>query len=277
MSTAQSIRAADFETMVLAESHQRPVLVDIWAPWCGPCQTLGPILDRLAEEQGEALRVVKVNSDEEPELAQRLGVSSIPDVRIYRNGAEVDRFVGVQGLEQIRARLLPFRVSPADGPAQAAAEALVAGEVDSAGKHALAALEVDPQHPVALATLARACLAKGDRQAAQQAYERLLASPAGAEDPQAAALAIALARAEERAALIDAPEGSAEAHYAAALDHAAGGAFALACDELLAIIAINKDWQDGAARARLLEIFDELGKGHPIVEAARQRLASLLF
>lgn len=277
MSNAQAITAAEFAAAVLAESHVRPVLVDIWAPWCGPCQTLGPILDRLAEEQGEALRVVTINSDEEPELAQRLGVSSIPDVRIFRHGAEVDRFVGVQGLEQIRARIAPHCASPADDVAQAAADALSTGDVDSAGKQALAALEADPQHVLALVTLARACLAKGDREAARQAYERLLATPGAGDSPHAQGLAIALQRAEERAALLDAPAGSLAATYAEALDYAARGAFEDACNALLSIIAADKHWQDGAARARLLEIFDELGKGHPITEAARRRLGMLLF
>ncbi|TVR08912.1 MAG: hypothetical protein EA401_13405 [Planctomycetota bacterium] len=277
MSTIPSITAAEFDARVLVESELRPVLVDIWAPWCGPCQTLAPILEALAQEQGTALAVVKINSDEEPELAQLLGVSSIPDVRIFRNGAQVDRFVGVEGLEQIRARVARHRSSPADAAAQRAAEALSAGDVDAAGQHALSALVEDALHPLALATLARACLAKGDRSAARQAHERLLATPGGADHPQAQALNIALQRAEERAALVDAPAGSSEARYALALDHAAAGDYEAACEELLAIIAKDKQWQDGAARARLLEIFDELGKGHPTAEAARRRLGMLLF
>ena len=128
MSTAQAVTTADFDRVVLEASHQRPVLVDFWAPWCAPCRALGPLLDKLAAEFTGRFTLVKVNTDEEPELASRYGVRGIPNCKLFAGGEVVDEFTGVLPEAQLRDFLAGALPSPAAALVARAQGRLAAGD-----------------------------------------------------------------------------------------------------------------------------------------------------
>src|ERR1700761_772693 len=135
---------ATFENDVIVASQQTPVLVDFWAPWCGPCKTLGPMLEKLEAEYNGAFRLVKINSDENPELAQHFNIRSIPFVVAFVDGQPVDQFVGVLPESQLRAFIDNLMPNPADSERRAAYIALDEGRRDDAYGHLQTALAYDP-------------------------------------------------------------------------------------------------------------------------------------
>src|SRR5262245_51129171 len=139
---AVDVRDRDFETAVLERSKSTPVLVDFWAPWCGPCRTLGPLLERLADEHGGAFILAKVNVDEAPAVAQAFGIQSIPAVKGFRDGVLVGEFVGAQPEATVRKLLELVLPTAADGLVAAAA-ALGPEEAERTLREAL---EMEPRH-----------------------------------------------------------------------------------------------------------------------------------
>lgn len=274
MSNAISVTAADFAAAVVAASRQQPVVVDLWAPWCGPCQQLGPVLDQVADQLGERVILAKVDTDTEPDLAQRLGVRSIPDVRLYVDGREVDRFVGFKSADQVLAWLGPHLPSAGDGDAGAAEAALAEGDHRAAGRAALAALANDPDHPRALAVLVQACLATGATADAREALTRLRQVPGG--EARADRLDCLLAMAEEAAGLTDS-DAEPAATYAQGLGHVLAGRHREALAAFLAVVERDRDWRDQAARKRMLEVFSLVGERSRLAEEWRRKLSMRLF
>lgn len=136
----------NFQQAVLDESHQRPVVVDFWAAWCGPCQQLMPLLQQLATQYAGKFRLAKVNSDEQQALAQQYGVRSLPTVMIFRHGKPADQFMGVQPEPNIRAMIDQYLEKPSDKLIEQAREQAKTGDVDGALATLKAALEEDPDN-----------------------------------------------------------------------------------------------------------------------------------
>ncbi len=281
--------AQGFAADVIEASRQTPVLVDFWAPWCGPCKQLTPALEKVVKAAGGAVRLVKINIDENQQLAQQFRVQSIPAVFAFKGGQPVDGFVGVQPESSIRA-LVERLGGAAAGPSpveEALAQAKAAAETgDRAGAARLygQVLQHEAGNAMALAGLARCHLANGDLERARQTLE--MAPPEHQEHAEISAAKAALELAREsggagevwplRDALARNPDDK-QARYDLALGLYRAGEAEGAIDELLELVRRDRDWNDEAARKQLLKVFDALGPGDPLTLTARRRLSSLLF
>lgn len=278
----RDVRDAEFDRQVLARSAERPVVVDFWAPWCGPCRTLGPILERLAAEHAGAFVLAKVNVDEEPRLAQSFAVRAIPTVLGFRDGKIVAEFTGAQPVSAVRQFLASLLPSEADRTA-AEAEALAArGEAARAEERFRHALALDTRHARALLGLARV-LADLEREAeALELLERVAGSTVEEAEAErlAAELRTRLAGGENEAALrarIAAAPGDLAARLALGRALAGMQRWEEALAELLEVVRRDPGFEDGAARKAILDVFALLGPEHPLVARTRSELARLLF
>jgi putative thioredoxin len=268
---------ADFAREVLERSRSLPVVVDFWAPWCGPCRALGPLLDRLADEHAGAFVLAKLDVDRSPATAQRYGVRSIPLVLAFRDGEVVAEFTGAQPepvVRQFLERLLP---SEADGLAKEADELAEGGHTNAAEERYRRALSLDSRHERALLGLARLLGERGERDAALE----LLARGAG---PELERLGAELRTRGEPAADLDGlrerlardPDELA-ARLALGRALAARGDYEAALAELLAVVERDAAFEDQAARRAMLDVFEVLGRDHPLTEPFRSALARALF
>ena len=284
------VSTENFMVEVIEASQSRLVLLDLWAPWCGPCKQLTPLLEKLVAQSDGAVRLAKMNIDEHPAVAQQLQVQSIPAVFAFKDGQPVDGFMGALPESDIKQFLdkhldTALDPSPAEALMETAEEALAAGQIDDALECYGAALEQEPDNIAAMAGLAQAHLAAGNQQAAEAA---LAAAPVHDNDPALAAARAALALAgktetgdmADAAPLLAALEADANNHQARfdlALALHGAGQREDALDALLDIVARQRDWNDDAARKQLVELFDAYGAQDALVIAARKRLSSLLF
>jgi putative thioredoxin len=274
---------ADFEREVLERSDELPVVVDFWAPWCGPCRTLGPLLERIADEHAGAFVLAKVNVDEAPGLAQAFQVRSIPAVKAIRERALAGGFEGAQPESVVRRfveSILPGEadLAAAEGEARAAAG-------DPAGAEAAweRALREDPRQPRALLGLARLRADAGDAEAALALLERI--GPGTRYTEEADRLAAILRTA---AGAQGADEGELRRRVEAAPDDlaarlalgrllAARGRHEDALEALLEVVRRDPAFEDGAARLAMLDVFTALGPEHPLTHEYRSALARTLF
>lgn len=282
---------AAFAEDVIRESRNQPVLVDFWAPWCGPCKQLTPIIERAVTAAGGRVKLVKMNIDEHPSIAGQLGVQSIPAVFAFVGGQPVDGFMGAIPESEVKAfidRLTAGAGEPGGDPvAEALAQAeerLAAGDAANAAQIFGAVLQHEPQNAKAAAGLASSFLASGDTDGARALTERM--APELLSDPAFASVLTSLKLADEIAGLGDPVslqarlEGDADDHQARfdlALIAQARGEREEAAGHLLEIIRRDRTFQDDAARRKLLEFFDVWGPVDPVTKDARRRLSSLLF
>jgi putative thioredoxin len=280
-----------FTADVLEESKRQPVLVDFWAPWCGPCRTLSPVIEKAVKAAKGAVRLVKMNIDDHPAVASQLGIQSIPAVIAFVAGRAVDGFVGAMPESQVKAFIDRLVAEHGPEPAAANPDEIVAegnrvlAEGNAAGAAAIfgRALAVAPQSVPALAGLARTQIAAGDLDAARQT---LAAIPETSTDPAAAGARAELRLAGEVAALPDettlqarlaANPADHQARFDLALLRNARGDRAGATDALLEIVAKDRNWQEQKARKQLVEFFSAWGPTDEATLAGRRRLSSLLF
>ena len=283
----------DFGPDVMDASQQVPVIVDFWAPWCGPCKQLGPVLEKIVNEAKGKLRMVKINIDENPGIAQQLRVQSIPAVFAFFGGRPVDGFMGALPESQIKAftdKLIDLSGGVGgDDPLEAALEqarlALEEGDMEQASAILQQVVAHAPDNVEAVVLFADCLLKQGQLEPAKQLFETL--PEEALKDQKAAALKAALELAEESAeaisqiqslqAKVDADADDHEARMGLASAVFATGQAEAAVDHLLHIIAADREWNDGAARQQLLKLFEAMGHADPVTVAGRRKLSSILF
>ncbi len=277
---------ANFETDVLQASLQTPVLVDFWATWCGPCKTLGPILEKLADEYAGAFKLAKIDCDKEQQLAGMFGVRSIPTVVLIQGGQIVDAFSGALPESQVKEFLTRHRVEPAsriEAPEPDVDEDAPVETPQAAVARIQQALATDSDNAGLKLDLALAKARSGDTSNAQATLDGLPVDLA--EDDRAKALASLLAMQQSLAAIPSASELLARVERDprdfAALDglgvrQLLGGEAADAMQHWLAILAADRGWNEGLARKRLLDAF-RIVHDESLVSATRRKMSSLLF
>ena len=279
---ATNANGATFDEVVLRASATRPVLVDFWAPWCAPCRALAPILDRLAAEFADRFTLVKLNTEDEPELAARYGVRGIPNCKLFVDGRVADEFTGALPEGAVRDFLAAALPSPA-APLLAAAKVML---LDNNAEGALArldeALRLDPRNEDALMTRAEALLALNRAAEAQTVVEAMDARPV--RDPRRLAGLKARAtlaghvnvdlEALRRKAAAMPIDGSAKLAYARAL--AGTGDYERALAELLAIVRWDRKFGDDVARRTMLTVFEALPNDSELARRYRRELAATI-
>ena len=273
---------------VIEESRRQPVLVDFWAPWCGPCKQLTPVLEKVVRAAKGKLKLVKMNIDEHPSVPGQMGIQSIPAVIAFVNGQPADGFLGALPESQVTAfieRLTKGRVSAEDKDLlQAAESALAEGNAAGAAQLFARILADDPTNVPALAGLVRCYVATG---ALDQAKQTLAMIPEGKRSETAVAAArAALELAEQASALgpiaeleqkVAANPLDHQARFDLALAHNAKGRRKEALDHLIEIARRDRKWNDDGARKQLVQLFDAWGPTDEATVDGRKRLSSILF
>lgn len=273
---------------VIEPSRTVAVLVDFWAPWCGPCRQLTPLLEKLVKAAGGTVKLVKMNIDDYPDIAGQLGVQSIPAVFAFKDGQPVDGFMGALPESQLRSFI--ERVAGKDAFAgselEAAQAALEAGDVNTAATGFADALQRDSGNVEAIAGLARCYIATGDLTRAEQTLSLAPPSKANAAPIASARAALELARKSAASAGADLTQltqaiernpADFQARFDMALALNAKNNREGALDQLLDIIRRDRTWNEQAARKQLVEFFDAWGPADPMSAKGRQRLSSILF
>lgn len=271
----------NFESAVIERSKQTPVVVDFWAPWCAPCRTLGPVLERLAQEYGGQFILAKVNVDQNPELSAALNISSIPMVLGFRDGQAVAEFIGAVPEAAVRkflARVLP---SEADSVAVEGDALRATGKIGDAQAQFKRALELDPRCERALVGLAAILASHDDHDEALTLLDRVGPGPLSQEAAKLAAeIRVRQGGGGDEQSLrarAAADPTDLETRFLLAQVLAAASKHQEALGQYLEIVRRNRQFRDDAARKAMLDIFDLLGPEHELTTRYRSELAKVLF
>jgi putative thioredoxin len=273
------VEDATFQAAVIDRSHTVPVVVDFWAPWCGPCRQLGPLLERLADQYDGQFELAKLNTDENPSTSQAFRIEGIPAVKAFKDGRMVTEFTGALPESQVRAFLTRILPSEADRMAQRADELAAAGHVNAAEDSYREALSKQAVHSGAAVGLARLLANRGEE---DEALRILSTYPNDASANQLRA-EIGLRKAngstdrkelEERLA---ADPKDVEANYQLGMALAAEGDYDPAFEHMLAVVRLDRGYGEDAGRKAMLDLFNLLGDESPLTQRYRKQLSYLLF
>lgn len=277
-----------FAADVLDASMQVPVIVDFWAPWCGPCKQLTPLLEKLVRQANGLVRMVKINIDENQSLAAQLRVQSVPMVYAFVGGRPVDAFVGAQPeskLRQFIGRLTQGAKAPVDDALEQGRRALEGGDAEHAMALFSQVMTEDPTNPKAIGGLIRSLVAGGHLREARELVSGLTAELTANVEIAQAITAVDVAEQTDQSGAdvaglqrqVEADPADLQARFDLAMALFGSGRSQPAVDQLLEIIRRDRTWNDDAARTQLIKFFDALGPSHPVTAASRRRLSSLLF
>ena len=288
----KDVTEASFMADVVDASAEIPVIVDFWAPWCGPCKTLGPMLEAAVIAAKGAVKMVKVNVDEAQIIAGQLQIQSIPTIYTFHKGQPIDGLQGAQPESEIKA-FVARAITAGGGEApednlndavEAAEEMLTEGAAVDAAQTFAAVLGEEPNHAAAYGGLVRAHIALEDLDQAEAVLNGAPAEISGATELEAAHAQLELARQAANAGPVDdlkaavaATPDDHQARFDLALALHANDQIEAAVDELLDIFRRDREWNDGAAKAQLFTIFDALKANDPIVLNGRRKLSSMIF
>ncbi len=279
-----TVTAGNFMSDVVEASAHTLTLVDFWAPWCGPCKQLMPILDRLAEEYGGRFKLAKVNTDEQHELAQQVGIRSLPTVVLFKDRTAVDHFTGVVPEAKIRELLDKHLPKQSDGPAARAQALKAAGDFASARELLETQLKRDPTNIALQAEIAELRALEGDLDSARRTLEQLRA-----KEPNHASVKRLGALLEFSTTVAAYPDVRAlrqrvaenprdlELRHALAVYQLLGGDVEPALATWLDFMRNHRDYQDDLGRHSLVHAFELIGEADPIVGQTRREMARLLF
>ncbi|KAB2704516.1 MULTISPECIES: thioredoxin [Brucella] len=280
---------AGFQADVITESRNQPVLVDFWAPWCGPCKQLTPIIEKAVRDAGGAVKLVKMNIDDHPAIAGQLGIQSIPAVIAFVNGQPVDGFMGAVPESKVKEFIAKIG-GPSDAEAALAEAITAANELIEAGDFVQASeifssiLHAVPDNVDAIVGLATCLLESGDAEKAREILAQLPDDKQNA--PAVRALEARLALADQVKLIgdpialekrIQADPKDYQARFDLAQVRNAQGRREDAANELLFIMKSDREWNEDGARKQLLQFFEAWGNADPATLGARRKLSSLLF
>jgi len=282
---------AAFAQDVIEVSQEVPVIVDFWAPWCEPCKQLGPLLEKVVTEANGAVKMVKIDIDQNQNLAQQLRIQSIPAVYAFYQGKPVDAFQGAQPESQIREFVTKLtqtagteEKSPVDEALEQAEALIESGQFEQAGAVYSQVVQHASDNITAKAGLARCCIETGNTAGAQELIDTL--SDDERMDTAFTSVISSLDLAEKAAeagdlgplqVAVEANPKDHEARYNLALALYAGGQAEAAIDALIQIIRQDRGWNDDAARLELLKLFEAIGPTDPVTIDGRKKLSSILF